>query len=108
MPPTIARISPRDAKCPRRTNSQLGQHLQGGFDFSFHGTCPLSVFRVSPGPWYQMPSNGALLYHWMDFPVPLRFSDLFRELTNQSLFHRIRRRLFKRASRNLGYHFAFL
>lgn len=62
----------------------MAQHFQGGFDFLFHGPGPLGVYRVSLGTWYQilMLRNGAILYNWIDFLVPIRFSDLLGETTN--------------------------
>lgn len=89
MLPAIAKISPRDAKCTRRNNSQVVQQFQGGFDFSLHGPCLLGVYMISLGSWYQMsmPRNGVIFYNWIHFSVPIRYSDLFKEVTVQSLFH---------------------
>ena len=51
--------------------NELNQHFKGGFDFSFQGY------------WHKMPPNGVLLYNWIYFLVPIKFSDLFREITKQ-------------------------
>lgn len=55
----------------RENHSELSQHFQRGFDFAFHGSYPLGIHRVSAGPWHQMPQNGAILYNWIDYLVPI-------------------------------------
>ena len=47
----------------------LEKNNKGGFDFSFQGY------------WHRMPPNAVLLYNWIYFLVPVKFSDLFREIT---------------------------
>lgn len=74
--------------------------------FSFHQrTMSFGCLKGFNRTLYQMPRNGAILYNWMYLFIPVRFLDLFTEIINQSLFHRIRKWPFKGASSNWTHHF---